>query len=95
MRKLFEYILIRGIIMTKIGFDKITVPLRVSMGNFTMPLEELLNLDKGMVVESVKKYTEPVSLLVGDTVVADGELICVDDRVSVRVLKIKTGITEI
>ena len=50
-----------------------------------MPIKEILELGEGSVVELARRVTEPLELLVNDTVVARGEIVAVDDTLAIRI----------
>jgi flagellar motor switch protein FliN/FliY len=66
----------------------IEVPVTVELGHTVMPIEELLALGPGTVVELDKLANEPVELLIRDHVVAHGEIIVVDDAFGLRITHI-------
>ena len=65
------------------------VPLRVSVevGSMRMLLQEVLQLDKGSVVELDRSPDEPADLLVNGRAFARGELTVVDQHLAVRIVE--------
>ena len=66
------------------------VPLRltVEIGSAEMRVAELLQVDKGSVIELDRLAGEPADLLVNGRFVARGEVTVVEERLAVRVLEI-------
>lgn len=66
------------------------VPLRVTVeiGSAEMRVAELLQVDKGSVIELDRLAGEPADVLVNGRFVARGEVTVVDDRLAVRILEI-------
>lgn len=67
------------------------VPLRVTVeiGAARMLVAEVLQLDKGSVVELDRLAGEPADVLVNGRVVARGEVTMVEDRLAVRILDLE------
>ncbi len=67
------------------------VPLKVTVeiGSARMRVGEVLQLDKGSVVELDRMASEPADVLVNGRLVARGEVTMVDDRIAVRLLDIQ------
>jgi flagellar motor switch protein FliN len=55
-----------------------------------MPLEEILELGPGDVVELDRHVTDPVDLVVGDKIVARGEVVLVNGNFGLRVTEVAT-----
>ena len=66
----------------------ISVPVAVELGRAKMLLEDVLSLTAGSVVELDKLAGEPVDLLVHEKVVAQGEVVVVDENFGIRVTEI-------
>jgi flagellar motor switch protein FliN/FliY len=66
------------------------VPLevRVRLGEAELPVEDLLGLAEGSVVELDRAPGDPADILVNDRLVARGEIVVVDERFTVRVTEI-------
>lgn len=66
------------------------VPVQVAaeLARLTLPLQTLLELERGSVVELDRDVDAPVDLLVNGLLVARGEVVVVDGRLAVRVLEI-------
>lgn len=66
------------------------IPLRVSveLGRTKMPVNELLKLGQGSVVELNKLAGEPLEVLVNDKLIARGEAVVVNEKFGVRLIDI-------
>jgi flagellar motor switch protein FliN/FliY len=66
------------------------VPLRVSvrLGSAKMVIRDLLQLGQGSIVELEKMAGEPMDVLVGEKLVARGEVVVVNERFGVRLTDI-------
>lgn len=66
------------------------VPLTVTLrfGQRQLTLRELLELNTGSLVELDQQVEEPVQLMLGDRVIARGEVVIVDGNYGMRVLEI-------
>lgn len=69
------------------------VPLRVTVeiGSTRMLVAEVLQLDKGSVVELDRLAGEPADVLVNGKLVGRGEVTMVEDRLAIRLLEIDGG----
>ena len=68
----------------------IDVPLAVTMrfGQRQLTLRELLNLGTGSLLELDRQVEEPVDLMLGDRVIARGEVVIVDGNYGMRVTEV-------
>ncbi len=66
----------------------VRVPITVELGHTVMPIEELLALRAGSVLELDKLAGEPVALLIRGHAIAHGEIIVVDDTLGLRITRI-------
>ncbi len=66
------------------------VPLDVSveLGRTRMPIQDLLGLGPGSVIELDKVAGEPLDILVNDRLIARGEAVVVNDKFGVRITDI-------
>jgi flagellar motor switch protein FliN len=66
------------------------VPVQVSaiLGRTTMPVNQLLRLGRGAVVELDRRVGEPVDIYVNNRLVARGEVIVVNDRLGITMTEI-------
>jgi flagellar motor switch protein FliN/FliY len=68
----------------------VDLPLIVRFGVTSLPLRTLSSLGSGSVVELNRAPEDPVDLLVGDRVIARGEVVVVDGQYGVRVTELLT-----
>ena len=66
------------------------IPVRLSMevGNTNISIRKLLQLSKGSVVELTRTAGEPLDVMVNGTLVAQGEVVVVNDKFGVRLLDV-------
>src|SRR6201993_3118791 len=62
----------------------------LQFGSREMPLREVLELGPGDVVELDRHVSEPVDLVVGDRIVARGEVVIVSGNFALRVTEVAT-----
>jgi flagellar motor switch protein FliN/FliY len=67
------------------AIHSVKVRLRVSVGQATMSIGELLSLKEGGVLKLDTPLDLPVEILLEDKVVARGQLVAVDDNFGVRI----------
>jgi flagellar motor switch protein FliN/FliY len=73
------------------GIDLILdIPLEVSvrLGRARMPIQELMSLSPGSVIDLDKLSGEPLDILLNGKLVARGEAVVVNDRYGVRLVEI-------
>ena len=58
------------------------------MGKTSLKIRDLLRLTQGSVVELERLAGEPLDLLVNNTVVAQGEIVLVNDRYGIRLTRV-------
>ena len=68
--------------------QNISVAIKVEVGRTKMKVRDLLRLTQGSVVELERIAGEPLDLLVNDTVVAQGEVVLVNDRYGIRLTRV-------
>lgn len=66
----------------------LALPVQVRIGSASMTVRELLELASGAVVVLDRRVDDPVDVLIGDRMVARGELVSVDDEMGVRITEI-------
>lgn len=69
----------------------IPVTVSVEVGRATLKISDLLRLAQGSVVELDRIAGEPLDLLVNNTVVAQGEVVLVNDRYGIRLTRVVTA----
>lgn len=62
----------------------------LQFGSREMALQEILELGPGAVVELNREVSEPVDLVVGDRIVARGEVVVVNGNFALRVTEVAT-----
>jgi len=63
----------------------VAMPISIELGRTAMPIQDILNLGPGSVVELNKLAGEPVDLLVNDKLIAKGEVVVVDENFGIRI----------
>lgn len=66
----------------------IKVDVEVLLGTTSLPLEEILKIQPGSVVELNRLAGEPVDILANDQLIARAEVVVVDDNFGVKILEI-------
>ena len=62
----------------------VNVTLSLEVGRARIPIRNLLQLNQGSVVELERAAGEPLDVYVNDTLIAQGEVVVVNDRFGVR-----------
>jgi flagellar motor switch protein FliN len=62
----------------------------LQFGTREMALDEVLGLGPGAVVELNREVSEPVDLVVGDRIVARGEVVVVNGNFALRIIEVAT-----
>ena len=68
----------------------VQLPVRVRIGTKTLLLKDVLNMDIGSVIELDQLANEPLDVLVGDKIIAKGEVVIVDGNFGVQIVEIGT-----
>jgi len=68
--------------------QNIPVTISVEVGRASLKIRDLLRLSQGSVVELDRLAGEPLDLLVNQTVVAQGEIVLVNDRYGIRLTRV-------
>ena len=68
--------------------QNISVSLAIEVGRTQIKIKDLMRLTQGSVVELDRIAGEPLDLLVNDTVVAQGEVVLVNDRYGIRLTRV-------
>ena len=73
------------------------VPLKVTVqiGNSRMLIRDLLQLGQGSVIELEKMAGEPMDVLIGDRLVARGEVVVVNEKFGIRLSDIVSPVERI
>ncbi len=68
----------------------VELPIRVRIGTKTILLKDVLNMDIGSVVELDQLANEPLDVLVGDKIIARGEVVIVDGNFGIQITEVGT-----
>jgi flagellar motor switch protein FliN/FliY len=68
--------------------QNISVTMSIEVGRAQIKIRDLMRLTQGSVVELDRIAGEPLDLLVNNTVVAQGEIVLVNDRYGVRLTRV-------
>ena len=68
--------------------QNISVTLSIEVGRAMIKIRDLMRLTQGSVVELDRIAGEPLDLLVNNTVVAQGEIVLVNERYGVRLTRV-------
>ena len=68
--------------------ENIPVTLSIAVGRAVIKIRDLMRLTQGSVVELDRIAGEPLDLLVNNTVVAQGEVVLVNDRYGIRLTRV-------
>lgn len=69
-------------------FQNIPVTLSVEVGRSSLKIKDLMHLTQGSVIELDRAAGEPLDLLVNNTVVAQGEIVLVNERLGIRLNRV-------
>ena len=72
----------------KSGLFDVPVRVDVVLGEARMPVEDLLNLSEGEIVELQKRTNEPIDIYVSDRLMARGRLVVADGQLGVKLSEI-------
>ena len=68
--------------------QNIPVTLSIEVGRAVIKIRDLMRLSQGSVVELDRIAGEPLDVLVNNTVVAQGEVVLVNDRYGIRLTRV-------
>ena len=68
--------------------QNISVTLSIEVGRAMIKLKDLMRLTQGSVVELDRIAGEPLDLLINNTVVAQGEVVLVNERYGIRLTRV-------
>lgn len=66
----------------------VELPVRVRIGSKTLLLKDVLNMDIGSIIELDQLANEPLDVLIGDKIIAKGEVIIIDGNFGVQIIDI-------
>jgi flagellar motor switch protein FliN len=67
------------------GLLRIRVPVTVTLAAQRKPIQEIIELGPGSIVKFDKTCDEPLELMVGERVIATGEVVKVGDKFGLRI----------
>ena len=68
--------------------QNISVTMSIEVGRASIRIKDLLRLTQGSVVELDRIAGEPLDLLINNTVVAQGEVVLVNERYGIRLTRV-------
>lgn len=77
-----------GISLDSELLKNIPVTISIEVGRTSLKIRDLMRLTQGSVVELDRLAGEPLDLLVNDTLVAQGEIVLVNDRYGMRLTQV-------
>ena len=66
----------------------VPVELSVQLGSCMMPMKNVLELTPGTVVQLDKKADQPADLYVNDKLIAQGEIVVIDNTFGIKITKL-------
>jgi len=66
----------------------VKLPIRVRIGSKRMLLKDVLSMDIGSVIELDQLANDPLEILVGDKIIAEGEVVIIDGNFGVQISEI-------
>jgi flagellar motor switch protein FliN/FliY len=66
----------------------LVLPISVELGRTKLPVQEILSLGRGSVIQLDRLAGEPVEIFVGDRPFAQGEVVVLGDHFGVRITRI-------
>jgi len=73
------------------SLNSVKVALKIRVGSKKITLEELMNLKEGSVVELNREESDLVDVLMGEEVIARGEIVESGGEFSIKIKEIKRG----
>ena len=70
------------------AFEDLPLSITVELGRTELPLQEILEIQEGSIVELKRLAGEPLDIKVGNQVVAQGEVVAIDDHYGVRITNV-------
>ena len=64
------------------------LPIRVRIGSKRMLLKDVLSMDIGSVIELNQLANDPLEILIGDKVIALGEVVIIDGNFGIQITQI-------
>ena len=73
----------------------IPLDITVELGKVKMPVNELLQLGQGSIIELSKQVGEPLDIYVNNKLVAKGEVVILDEKFGIRVTDIVSPVERV
>lgn len=67
---------------------QITVPVKVTLATKRMPVDQILKLVPGVMIQFDKAYESPMQVEVGEQTIAEGEVVKVGDKFGLRITEV-------
>ena len=71
--------------LTKDKLGDIYLPVSIELGRTALAIQDILDLEKGSIIEFDKLAGETVDLLVNDKKFAEGEVVVIDEHFGIRI----------
>ena len=68
--------------------SEVSVDISVVLGKAVMPIQQLLKMGRGAVIELDKKVGEAIDIFVNNRLVARGEVVVVEERIGITMTEI-------
>jgi flagellar motor switch protein FliN/FliY len=65
--------------------DDVYLPVSIELGRSRMQVRDILNMERGALIEFDKLAGETVDLMVNDRKFAEGEVVVIDERFGIRI----------
>lgn len=75
----------RGVQISEKALSEIPISVSVELGHASMTLRDIVELAEGSIIELDRLAGEPLDLKVGGQVIAQGEVVAVDDNYGLRI----------
>jgi flagellar motor switch protein FliN/FliY len=63
----------------------LNLPVSIELGRTNLPLRDILNLQRGSIVEFEKLASEPVDILINGRKMAEGEVVVIEKHFGIRI----------
>ena len=73
----------------------VTLDITVELGNTKIPINDVLNLNKGSVVNLTQLEGEPINIMANNNLIAKGELVVVREKYGVRIKEVVSRVDRI
>ncbi len=66
----------------------VQMPITIEFGKTTLPIKEVLELQRGSVIELDKRVGESLDIIVNGKKMAEGEVVVIDNQFAVRIISL-------